>query len=249
MKIRRFSTKRDDLIIRGKVYGECAGLKPAVILSHGFMANQSMCKSYAKALSEVGYLCFTFDFCGGCILGSSDGKTYDMSLLTEMKDLEAVVEYVKKLEYVDSNKVSLLGCSQGGTVSALVTKKHPEWVDKLIMFYPALCIPDDARNGKMVFAKFNPGNVPERMWCGPMQLGKCYVNTVKKMDIFAEIGGFNGKVFLVHGTDDRLVNITYSRKAKKLYTDICYFEIEKAGHGFRGKQNKKAIELLLDFMK
>lgn len=122
MKISRFSTQRDNLTIRGKVYSECVGLKTAVILSHGFMANQVMCKSYAKA----GYLCFTFDFCGGGIWVSSDGNSYDMSLLTEISDLESVINYVKKLEYVDSDKVSLLGCSQGGTVSALVAKMHPE---------------------------------------------------------------------------------------------------------------------------
>lgn len=82
-----------------------------------------------------------------------------------------------------------------------------------------------------------------------MRLGKCYVNTVKEMNIFKEIAGFMGKVFLIHGKDDRLVNISYSRKAKELYSDICYFEIDNAGHGFNGKQNKKAIELLIDFMK
>ena len=249
MKISRFSTKRDGLTIRGKVYGECTGVKPAVILSHGFMANQAMCKSYAKALAEVGYLCFTFDFCGGGIWVSSDGKSYDMSLLTEISDLESVISYVKKLDFVDSSKVSLLGCSQGGTVSAMVAKKHPECIDKLIMFYPALCIPDDARTGKMVFAKFDPNNVPDKLRCGPMRLGKCYVNTVKEMNIFEEIDGFKGKVFLIHGMDDRLVNITYSKKAKDIYSDISYFEIENAGHGFKGAQNKKAIELLLDFMK
>lgn len=37
-----------------------------------------------------------------------------MSVLTETKDLEAVIEYVKGLPYTNSNEIILMGCSQGG---------------------------------------------------------------------------------------------------------------------------------------
>ena len=50
--------------------------------------------------------------------GKSDGKTTEMSVLTETKDLEAVIEYVRNLSYTDSEKILLMGCSQGGFVSA-----------------------------------------------------------------------------------------------------------------------------------
>ena len=94
-----------------------------------------------------------------------------MSVLTETKDLKAVIEYVRNLSYTDSEKILLMGCSQGGFVSALVAAKNNFPIEKLVLFYPALCIPDDARAGKMMMAKFDPQNVPDTFRCGLMKLG------------------------------------------------------------------------------
>lgn len=41
--------------------------------------------------------------------GKSDGKTTEMSVLTETKDLKAVIEYVRNLSYTDSEKILLMG--------------------------------------------------------------------------------------------------------------------------------------------
>ena len=69
-----------------------------------------------------------------------------------------------------------------GFVSALVAAKHPGLVDRLVLLFPALCIPDDARAGKMMFAQFDPQNIPEYIHCGPMKLGRCYPADVIDMD-------------------------------------------------------------------
>lgn len=57
--------------------------------------------------------------------GKSDGRTDEMSVLTEADDLCAVLDHVRRLPYVDRSKVSLMGCNQGGLVSALVAVKRP----------------------------------------------------------------------------------------------------------------------------
>ncbi len=248
-KVKSFSVNRDGLNIGGRIYGKSNEVRPAVILCHGFMANQSMCRGYAKFLAQMGYVSFTFDFCGGGVISSSDGKTSNMSIFTELKDLESVFDYVSACPFVDNNRISLLGCSQGGTVAALFAKKFPNRIDKLLLFYPALCIPDDARKGKMVFAKFNPNDIPDKFWCGPMKLGRCYVETVKNMDIYDEIDGFSGKVFLIHGTHDKIVDIAYSRKAKEIYSDVVYWEITGGAHVFRGKSDEEARDKLKAFMR
>ena len=60
------------------------------------MARQ--CETLCGFLAEMGYVAFTFDFCGGSAMcGKSDGKTTEMSVLTETKDLKAVIEYVRKI--------------------------------------------------------------------------------------------------------------------------------------------------------
>lgn len=61
----------------------------------------------------------------------------------------------------------------------------------------ALCIPDDARTGKMMFAKFDPANVPETFYCGPMKLGTCYVSDVLNMDSYEEIKEYARPILIV----------------------------------------------------
>lgn len=107
----KFETVRDGLVIRGTMYGEReSDPKPAVILSHGFMADSSMCREYAKLLADIGYLSFAFDFCGGGLRGKSDGRTADMSVLSEVRDLKAVIAYVRSLPYVRKGEVTSPNC-------------------------------------------------------------------------------------------------------------------------------------------
>ena len=54
---------------------------------------------------------------------NSDGKNSDMSVITEIRDLESVIEYTQNLEYTDEKEIVLMGCSQGGFVAALTAAK------------------------------------------------------------------------------------------------------------------------------
>lgn len=236
---------------------QCDHSMPAVIVSHGFMANQKTVKHYAEFLADLGFAAFTFDFAGGCVLGGkSDGKTDEMSVLTEADDLCAVLDHVRQLSYVDRSKVFLMGCSQGGLVSALVAAKRASEVAGLVMFYPALCIPDDARRGKMMFARFDPNNVPVYFWCGPMKLGRCYAKDAMGLDPFKDIESYTGSVLIVHGTKDKIVDARYAEEAYRRYSERCgaansveLVMIDGGGHGFVGRYDKEALEALKTFMR
>lgn len=213
-----FACQRDGLTIRGTEYRPEGDCLPIAIVSHGFMAFQDTVRQYAVVLAEMGYVSYCFDFCGGCVIkGKSDGSTAEMFVLTEVKDLEAVIRYARGREYSNPEEILLMGCSQGGFVSAIAASKLNGIISKLVMFYPALCIPDDARAGKMIFAKFDPGNIPDIIRCGPMKLGKCYVEDVIGIDPYQEIKEFTGDVLIVHGTRDKIVDIEYSKRAYELY--------------------------------
>ena len=243
-----FECRRAALTIRGTEYRPEGTNLPIAIICHGFMACQDTVRQYCKLLAEIGYCAYCFDFCGGSVLnkGKSDGKTTEMSVLTEVQDLEAVIEYTQGLPY-NSKKTLLMGCSQGGFVSAFTAAKHPGLVDKLVLFYPALCIPDDARAGKMMFARFDPQNVPEIVNCGPMKLGRCYVKDVIDMDPIEEIKSYFGPVLIVHGTKDKIVNLDYSRQAQQAYPNAKLHIIDGGAHGFGKKHDAIAMEHLRNF--
>lgn len=186
--------------------------------------------------------------------GKSDGPTTNMSVLTETEDLDCVIAYARSLDYVNKDKILLMGCSQGGFVGALKAAKNKYPVKKLVLFYPALCIPDDARAGHMMFAKFDPNNIPEIIHCGPMKLGKRYAADVINMDPFKEIQKYKGDVLIVHGAKDDIVNPKYAKRAYDSYRQsnpkrtAALHILNNGKHGFFGNSEKQAVKILKDFI-
>lgn len=238
-----FTCQRDGLAIRGKmlVPSDAQDEKlPVAVVSHGFMSSWQESYPYAQALADSGYAAFCFDFCGGGPESASEGSTRDMSPLTEVEDLKAVVACARGLDATLDEPVLLAGCSQGGFVSALTAAKLKDEVRGLALIYPAFSIPDDSRHGRMLFMEFDPENVPDELQCGPMALSSRYVLDVQEMDTYAVIAGYTGPVLIVHGDNDQAVDISYSYDAVKAYEDAgasARLEVIEGGeHGWRDRQ-------------
>lgn len=189
---------------------------PTVILSHSAYLTHAAMKPYAVALARQGYAAYCFDFCGGSEQSLSDGSTADMTLFTEVADLEAVLAAVRGLDYVDSGRCFLLGSSQGGVVSALVAEAHANEVEGLILFYPAFNIPELAN----LFAGMASGD------------HAAYIESLKGYDVFEHIGSFPKGVLILHGSLDFIVSTSYSERAVALYPQARLVVIEGATHGF-----------------
>ena len=98
-----FSCVREGLTIRGTEFRPAGDGLPVAIVCHGFMATEGSVRQYAMALAELGYATYTFDFCGGsAAFGKSEGKTTEMSVLTEASDLSAVLDAAKAWPFVRS---------------------------------------------------------------------------------------------------------------------------------------------------
>ncbi len=61
-----------------------------------------------------------------------------MSAMTEVSDLEAVIEAAKDWDFVDSSAIVAVGESQGGCVSAVYAADHADELAGLVLLYPAL---------------------------------------------------------------------------------------------------------------
>lgn len=223
-----------------------AGVKkaPLAIVSHGIGSNYKSGIPYAEALVKLGYAVYCYDFRGGSNSSKSDGRTTDMSIFTEEDDLRAVVEGLKGVKGVKKGKVTLLGISQGGMVSALYAGDHPSEVDKLVLIYPALCIKDD-------WVKKYPRitDMPETENSFGMKLGRAYVEGLYDLDVYGRISNYKGRVLIIHGDKDRLVPVSYSKKANRAYRRCTLKVISGAGHGFRGSEQTKAIDYINDWIK
>lgn len=252
MNEREFFCRRDNLTIRGREFLPKGSTLPAIIISHGFGGNSKNLTNYCETLASWGYAAYCFDFCGGCAYdeGKSDGSSTNMTILTECDDLKAVIDYVKTLSYIDATKLILMGFSQGGFVSALTAAQRANEIDKLILMCPALCIPDDARNGALAKTSYDINNVPEIIDCGRMLLSRQFHETVVHMNPFQEITPYKGPVLLIHGTADQTVNYRYAIQAKNSYLpDQCHLQLIKdAGHSLNDKQTASAIASVQQFL-
>ena len=233
--------KDNGKMIRGMIFRPEAEDKkyPAVIFSHGFGSNYNELIHHGSGYAENGIVCAFFDFCGGGEESTSDGTMLEMTVLTEADDLEAVMDTVLDLPYVDKDALYLQGESQGGFVSALVGVRRKADVKGLILWYPAFVIPDDAKER----AKTGTTNVFGH------ELSSDYDRVAKAIDVKKLQQDFGKPVLLIHGDKDPVVPIEYSRSAAANYGYATLREVRGAGHGFEGKDSEDARGMSIDFIK
>ena len=225
---------------------EPSGKAPAVIVSHGYASSTRFTKKYAEYFAKAGYVTVYFDFCGSG-KGKSCGKSTDMSVLTEKEDLSAVLDKLLTFNFVDSSKIILARCSQGGLVSALLAAERETDVDKLVLYYPALCIPDDARRGKMMGFQFEPANVPQTFSALFVELGAKYALDAQGLDPFKKICTYSKPVLICHGTADKVVALSYAQRAAKEYPHAKLFVAKGGDHGFIFRGYKAAMQETMGF--
>ena len=234
-----FRNKNNQKIVGKAFVPDGAGSFPAVIFSHGFGSNFRELMHHGEGFAENGIVCVFFDFCGGGLNSLSDGKMTEMTPLTEVDDLTAVLNEVANLPYVDPEKIFLQGESMGGLVSAYVAAHNADKVKGLILWYPAFVIPDDAKR-RIAAGSHDVFNMP---------IGAKYDTDAVSMGLWTEIVKYRGPVHIIHGDDDLVVPIIYSEKANHLYSDCYLTVIPGAGHGYNDRDSVTAMQLSIDFVR
>ena len=181
---------------------------PAVIGSHGFNANSLYFDLlWTETLAKNGYLVYTFDFCGGAMPDSflaprSEGDITEMSVLTEVDDLNATIDYVKEQPNVDVDRIFLMGISQGGLITALAAgERAANGIDDLrgiILFYPGFGIQDGVKD---VYTTAEELPTEATLWNGAT-LGPRYFKDIYDLDAYSVSAAYNGNVLIVHGIND-----------------------------------------------
>ena len=153
-----------------------------------------------------------------------------------VQDLNAVMDGMLALDYIDGSNFFLLGASQGGFVSSYVAAKRPDDVKALMLLFPAYALQDDCweRHGSIE-------NIPETESLMNNTLGAIYSQDAMSFDIYDVIGGYKGDVLICHGDKDDLVDLSYSERAVEVYEHAELKVIKGAGHGFQGKPLRESL--------
>lgn len=219
------------------------GRLPTVIVSHGLNSSGKHTKNLiGMSLAMSGFAVICFDFYGGSRRSLSGGKMPEMTVFTEKEDLTAVLDYAAALESTDKDRLFLLGESQGGFVTAITAAEHPE-LRAIVLYYPAFCIPEDARARHGAKEK-----IPAVERFGPSRLGRAYSESVWDYDVYRVIGAYGGPVLILHGDHDKAVDISYGRRAKDVYRHAEFVCLPGEIHGFTRNGKRKAAELSYAFL-
>ena len=216
---------------------------PVVILFHGLTGdiNEKMHTTIAESLAKENIASVRFDFNGH---GESDGSFRNMTIDNEVEDARRIVQYVEKLPFVSS--ISILGHSQGGVVAILLSGELGKSKIKTgTLLAPGVIIHDDMLKGSFISASFDPLNVPEQISImgGKVILGKEYILAGQRMKPFEAAKQYKGAVKLIHGTGDRAVPYSYSEYLTYFYKKSELTLIDRADHGFSGKEDTLAQEV------
>ena len=239
MNTKRFTVDNDGMKIQGIAYlpanstaPDQVKKSPAIIMSHGYLSNLHNFEYFATQFAMIGYNVFTFNFCCGSDETDtelmSDGTTTNLCIEGEISDLIAVYNYVSTRDYVKRDEIILLGESQGAFVSGLTAARLQEKISKLVMIFPAVCIPDHARRGTLGGASYDPKNPPELIYTERAMLSKVFVDDVKDMDAYSELAKYKGATLLIQGTCDSIVVPEYQYIVKKEFDLTDNIENENA---------------------
>lgn len=239
--------KNGDLNIYGIAYiPETDKKVPLVIFSHELGNDHTAGERYAQRLAKNGYGAYIFDFCGGTVGGNrSDGDNVGMSVMTEVSDLEAVLNDAATWDFVDNRKIVLLGGSQGAVVTAVTGCRNEKTIAGMMLMYPPLMIPSDMHEQ---FSTMDA--VPEEfdLFGGWIHVGRNYATDVWDLDVYEELSQFQKKVLLMHGDRDSTVDISISQRAAEVIPNCEFYTIKGGGHEFFGEQFEDAMSHILDYM-
>lgn len=224
----------------GNLYGILSfpgteGPVPLVILSHGFGGNLGGNQDYADYFLSRGFATFNFDFCGGGFGSRSDGTMLQMSVLTEAKDLNAIIDTFR--DDIRFTGIFLWGASQGGFVSSYVGAQRPEDVAAMVLEFPAYVLQDDARARAA-----EDGSFPDVDSVMGVKIGGIYGEDATSFDIYDVIGGYTGDVLILHGDRDSIVPLRYSERAQEVFPSAELIVMNGQNHGFMGASRTEARE-------
>lgn len=174
---------------------------PLVIIMHGLGSDKdnTLFAALADSLQENGIASLRFDFNSH---GKSEGNIVDMDFNNLQADAEKVLNYARKLDFVSS--ISLAGHSMGGVIASMVAgREGTNKIKSVVLFAPAVAIQDDAQRGEFSGFKFDPNNIPATFEVMGHTMGGKWLKTAQTLNILETAKGYQGKLYVIHGTDDQ----------------------------------------------
>ena len=170
----------------------------------------------------------------------SSGNFSEMTIDSEIDDLNVILDYVSSVSYVDADNIYIYGYSLGAFVAVSVAADRKEDVAGLILAAPAFSLADEAA----IY----------------YQTGRYFIMAGEKFieNAYSYYGKIDGilssceeKTLILHGNKDKLVDISYSERAVEIMPNAFLMVVEGAGHNYDFEDvdfiQEKSAEFLASF--
>ncbi len=248
MKVQEIEIERDGLTLRGFLTAPEEGEFDIVVQYHGFTMNcgrtdDELMYQVSEHLNSLGLATLRVDFNGH---GESDGKMEDMTVLNEIGDANAILQYARKLPGV--RHIYVLGHSQGGVVASIMAGYYPDVIEKLVLMAPAATLKDDANKGTCMGETYDPHAIPDTIVALGNTIGGFYFRTGQTLPIYEWASHYTGPVCLIHGDADEIVNCSASKKFHETFRDSELNLVRGSDHCFEGEYRQKAADIAGEFL-
>ena len=188
------------------------------------------------SLSAKGYLIFTIDNRGTSFRGKDfQDVIHRQNGQAEMADQMQGIEFLKKLPYVDQNRIGVHGWSYGGFMTTSLMVNYPN-VFKV-----------GVAGGPVIDWKYYEVMYGERYMDTPEENPEGY----EKTSLLGKAGQLKGKMLIIHGAQDPTVvwqnSLLFIEEAIKKEVPIDYFVYPNAEHNMRGIDRAHLMEKVIRY--
>lgn len=187
-------------------------------------------------MAQKGYIVFTMDGRGSW----NRGLKFEQATFRHLGDVEVAdqlkgVDYLKSLPYVDSKRMGVHGWSYGGFMTTSLMLKHPDVFKCAVAGGPVM-------DWKMYEVMYT-----ERYMDIPANNPKGY----EKANLLDKVKNLQGKLLLIHGTNDDVVvwqhSINFIKKSVDEGVQVDYFVYPGHEHNVRGKDRVHLMQKITDY--
>lgn len=228
---------------------------PVAVQCHGYNTNSNgfMSADWANTWVEKGYITYCFDFVGGSSGGKEVFRTgvrsgnkeletwteennpdwMNMSVYTEVEDLDCVLNALKELPFVQDDNFAVLGQSQGGVVAAIEAARREEAraaeglendIKGLVLVYPAFSFVNDMHvSYPTLDDMYDAVQDDGRIFIMGANIGTKYITDMYDegeynpdtglYEIYDLVAGYSNSVLIVTGSGDTTVDPSWSFNA------------------------------------
>ncbi|MEU1518452.1 alpha/beta fold hydrolase [Streptomyces sp. NPDC005811] len=243
--IRPHAFVHNGLILRSTLHipDRPAGTRwPTAVFVHGFTSNRLELPDFvtmSRLLEAHGIASVRFDLSGH---GESDGDFFDVTITGEITETHAVLGAVRGFDFVDPERIGLVGMSMGGVVAGIVAAEDPG-IGALCLWSPAAVAPFEIGRGRLK-GRSLAAEIEEKGYfdADGHRMSPALVEDIAGLDVYGRSGAYAGPVHILHGGKDEIAPLAYVRRYLDHYDGNARLEVvEGADHAWGSVPHRTAL--------